>query len=93
MAKLVVFRGSNYTGASREYRSNDPDLVVNLEDFEFESAIAITGDWELFDDLGHSGNKLDLMSEGGPDFDGAYKDPADLPFAGAFHVRSIRHSE
>lgn len=93
MAKLIVFRGIAYTGASREYRSNDPDLVANLLDFEFASAISVTGDWELFDEVGYTGNKVDLASDGGPDFDGAYKDPADFEAEAPFHVRSIRFSE
>ncbi|MEZ5307190.1 MAG: beta/gamma crystallin-related protein [Pyrinomonadaceae bacterium] len=92
MAKLIVFSAIGFNGTSKEFRSNDPDLVQNGDDFVVSSAIAIEGDWTLFHEPGFAGTSIGLSSSGGPDSDGTYKDSADWDGTGEFHVKSIQHS-
>lgn len=91
MAKLIVFSGTSYSGQSKEYRSNDPDLAANGDDFVLASAIAIEGSWTLYDAAGSAGTSISLDAAGGPDGDGTFKDPADWSGGAPFHVLSIQH--
>lgn len=90
--KLVVFDQNSFSGTSKIYQSNDPDLVANGDDFVLSSAIAVVGSWTLYDQVGHAGTSIQLDDQGGPDSDGAYKDSADWQGATPFHVRSIEHA-
>ncbi len=90
--KLVLFDTIEFSGTSRTYQNNDPDLVANGEDFLFESAIVVTGGWVLYDQVNMQGNSLQFDEESGPDGDGAHKDSADWTPAGPFHVRSIEYN-
>ena len=90
--KLVLFDQIEFSGTSRTYQNNDPDLVANGEDFLFESAIAVTGSWTLYDQVSKGGKVIQLDEMSGPDNDGTYRDSADWSPAGPFHVRSIEHS-
>lgn len=92
MAKILLFSGVGYTGSVKEFQSNDPDLTLNGDDFQFNSAIVASGDWSLYDAVNEQGNTISLMMSGGPDADGTYKDAGDWGGAGVFHVKSIRHS-
>lgn len=92
-AKLIVFKNSGYSSESREFLSNDPNLVLNNADFEFASAIVASGNWTLYDDVSYQGNSINLVDNGGPELDGCYKDYADWPAGSApFHVKSIQHA-
>ncbi len=77
---------------SKEFRSNDPDLTLNGDDFQFASAIVISGEWTLYPDANFGGNPVSLGTNGGADADGAYKDVADWGATQAFVVRSIQHN-
>lgn len=91
MAKLIVFSEPGYSGTSKEYRSNDPDLTLNGDDFIIKSAIVLTGNWSLYDDVMNGGISINLTEAGGPDADGGYKDYADWSGTDVFHVKSIQH--
>ena len=43
MPKLIAFSEPGYTGTSQEFRSNDPDLTLNGDDFIIKSAIVLSG--------------------------------------------------
>lgn len=90
--KLVLFDTIGFSGASRTYQSNDPDLVANGEDFIFVSAIAVRGSWTLYSEVQKQGDSIQLDETEGPDLDGTYRDSADWTPAGCFHVRSIEHN-
>jgi Beta/Gamma crystallin len=91
VAKLIVFSDVGYAGASKEYRSNDPDLAVNGDDFVFASAIVVSGQWTIYNAVSFGGDVITLSDGGGPETDGAYKDYADFAYAGAFTALSIQH--
>ena len=93
MAKLLIFAGIGYGSPVKELRSNDPGLTANGDDFIFASAIAVSGNWELFSEVHYGGDRADLRYDGGPDTDGTYKDPVDFESSAPFHVRSVRFSE
>jgi hypothetical protein len=92
MPKLILFNQVGFINTAKEFRSNDPDLVLNGDDFQANSAIVASGDWTLFPDVNFQGTPISLGANGGPDADGSYKDPADWSGAGAFHVKSIQHN-
>jgi hypothetical protein len=92
MAKLILFNQTGYTNTAKEFRSNDPDLTLNGDDFQFNSAIVASGEWTLFPDVNSQGTSITLGTNGGPDTDGTYKDPADWGGTGVFHVKSIQHN-
>lgn len=91
MPKLIAFSEPDYSGTSKEYRSNDPDLTLNGDDFLIKSAIVTSGSWTLYDDVNSAGNPIGLQEQGGPDADGSYKDHADWSGTAPFHVKSINH--
>lgn len=91
MAKLLAFAAAGFTGVNKEYRSNDPDLTLNGDDFVIASAIVLSGTWTLYDDVNFAGNVISLHETGGPDIDGSYKDQADWSGGAPFHVKSIQH--
>ena len=90
MPKLIVFSGLAFTGTSKEYQSNDPDLTLTGDDFAFNSAIVASGQWMLLDTPGLTGTAITLGDSGGPDADGCFKDAADFGLLAAFHVRSLQ---
>jgi hypothetical protein len=92
MPKLIAFATAGFTGSTKEFRSNDPDLTLNGDDFVVASAIVLTNNWTLYDDIGFTGNTISLGDSGGPDADGSYKDYADWQGSVNFHVKSIQHS-
>lgn len=92
MPKLLVFENVGFSGANREYYSNDPDLTLNGANMEFGSAIVLSGSWTLYPDPNFQGTAISLAPQGGPDSDGAYKDFADWGGAEKFSVRSIQYS-
>lgn len=92
MPKLIVFSEPGFTGTNKEYRSNDPDLTLNGDDFIIKSAIVLSGSWTLYDDVNSAGNAIGFQEQGGPDVDGSYKDHADWAGAAPFHVKSITHA-
>lgn len=89
--KLIAFSETGYSGTSREFRSNDPGLTINGDDFIIQSAIVLSGSWTLYDDVNSAGTSIALGEQGGPDADGSFKDHADWGGAAAFHVKSINH--
>ena len=70
MPKLIAFSEPSYSGTSQEFRSNDPDLTLNGDDFIIKSAIVLAGSWTLYDDVNSSGSSISLGEQGGPDADG-----------------------
>jgi hypothetical protein len=92
MPKLILFNQVGFMNTAKEFRSNDPDLILNGDNFQSNSAIVASGEWTLYDDVNFQGNQINLGTNGGPDMDGCYKDPADWSGSGAFHVKSIRHN-
>jgi len=92
MPKLVCFESPDYNGDARQFQNNDPDLTLNNLDFTLDSAIVVTGSWDLFDQVNYSGTQITLTAAGGPDGDGAYPDHADWQGNGPFDVKSIRWS-
>lgn len=92
MPKLILFNQVGYINTAKEFRSNDPDLVLNSDDFQANSAIVASSEWTLYPDVNFQGTPIALGTNGGPDQDGTYKDPADWGGAGAFHVKSIQHN-
>lgn len=92
MSKIIAFASSAYVAPNKEYRSNDPDLTLNGDDFVIASAIVATADWTLYDEIGCTGNSITLSPQGGPDGDGMYRDHADWGGSAPFHVKSIQHS-
>jgi hypothetical protein len=91
MPKLIAFSEPGYSGTSQEFRSNDPDLTLNGDDFIIKSAIVLSGSWTLYDDVTSGGTSIVLGEAGGPDADGSFKDHADWGGAVPFHVKSINH--
>ena len=91
MPKLIAFSETGYSGTSQEFRSNDPDLTLNGDDFIIKSAIVLSGSWTLYDDVNSAGTSISLGEQGGPDADGSFKDHADWAGDAAFHVKSITH--
>jgi hypothetical protein len=91
MPKLIAFSEPGYSGTSQEFRSNDPDLTLNGDDFIIKSAIVLSGSWTLYDDVLSAGTSIALGEAGGPDADGSFKDHADWGGAVPFHVKSINH--
>ena len=75
----------------QEFRSNDPDLRLNGDDFIIKSAIVLCGFSALYDDVKSGGTSMVLGEAGGPDADGSFKDHADWGGAVPFHVKSITH--
>lgn len=92
MAKLILFNLVGYANTAKEYQSNDPNLTLNGDDFQANSAIVASSEWTLFPDVNFQGTPIQLGTNGGPDADGTYKDPADWGGAGVFHVKSIQHN-
>lgn len=92
MAKLILFNLVGYVNTAKEFRSNDPDLTMNGDDFQFNSAIVASGEWNLYPEVNFQGTPINLGTNGGPDTDGTYKDPADWNGIGVFHVKSIQHN-
>lgn len=43
MPKLIAFSETGYSGTTKEFRSNDPDLTLNGDDFLIKSAIVLSG--------------------------------------------------
>jgi len=93
MPKLIAFAAVGYTGGTKEFRSTDPDLTMNGDDFLLSSALTITGVWDLYSDVNYTGDHISLNHDGGPDADGAYKDPADWQGIASFHVKSMTASD
>mgnify|MGYP001449174680 CR=1 FL=1 len=92
MAKLILFNLAGFVNTAKEFRSNDPDLTLNGDDFQANSAIVASGEWNLYPDVNFQGTPISLGTNGGPDADGTYKDAADWQGAGTFHVKSIQHT-
>ncbi len=90
MPKLIAFNASGYVNTAKEFRSNDPDLALNGDDFVLASAIVLSSYWTLFPEPGYQGTPISLSSDGGPDTDGSYKDYADWNGTQNFHVKSIQ---
>ena len=91
MSQLIPSSEPGYSGTSQEFRSNDPDLTLNGDDFIIKSAIVLSGCWTLYDDVNSAGTSISLAEQGGPDADGGFKDHADWGGVAAFHVKSITH--
>ncbi len=89
MAKIVAFSDTGFNGKARIIQSNDPDLIINGEDFALQSAIVISGNWSLYSQTSYRGERILLNHNGGPDRDGVYKDYGDWHGSGLFRVRSI----
>ena len=89
MPKLIAFSETGYSGTTKEFSSNDPDLTINGDDFIIKSAMVLSGSWALYDDVGFAGNTISMDAQGGPDSDGGFKDHADWGGAAPFHVKSI----
>lgn len=51
MPKLITFTEVGYNGNSKEFTSNDPDLTLNGDDATFKSAIRLSGNGTLWDDV------------------------------------------
>lgn len=77
MPKLIAFSEPGYTGTSQEFRSNDPDLTLNGDDFIIKSAIVLSGSWTLWDEVNQHGYPISLQKQGCPEVAGAYKDHAE----------------
>jgi hypothetical protein len=92
MPKLILFNQVGFVNTAKEFRGNDPNLVLNGDDFQANSAIVADRDWTLYADVNYEGASITLTQNGGPDNDGCYKDSADWSGAGVFHVKSIRHN-
>lgn len=92
MPKLLLFNAIGYVDPVQEFQSNDPDLTLNGDDFQANSAIVASGEWTLYPDPNFQGTPISLGSSGGPDGDGTYKDPADWGGTAVFHVKSIQHN-
>ena len=92
MAEIIVFSERGYSGISKEYRSNDPNLVMNGDDFIFQSAIVLSDDGNAYDEVDYGGNSISLNETDGPNDDGGYKDPADWEGTDPFHIKSLQIS-
>ena len=92
LPKLIVFGDAGYTAPSQEFLNTDPNLVLNETDFVIGSAIAIVGNWTLYDEVGFAGNQITLNQLTGPELDGCFKDYADWQGTAPFHVKSIQHA-
>ena len=92
MARLILFSAESMGGTVKEFRNNDPNLVLNGNEFTLESAVGLSGIWTLYDDIAFGGATITLSDAGGPEVDGAYQDYADWGGAGPFLVMSIQHN-
>ncbi len=92
-AKLITFSDLGFRGSVIIFTTNDNNLLINGQDFEFSSAIAITGNWELFSEPSRGGENIELRTDGGSDNDGTYEDYAAWEGVGPFHVQSIYHDQ
>ena len=66
MPKLIAFSEPGYSATSQEFRSNDPDLTLNGDDFIIKSAIVLSGSWTLYDDVLSAGTSISLSEQGIP---------------------------
>lgn len=89
MNRILLFTQAGFTGTVKELTQNDPDLTLNGDDIVFASAIVLSGNWQLYDDVNSQGNTINLSEQGGPNADGAYMDHADWGGVASFHVKSI----
>lgn len=91
MPKLIAFSETGYSGTTKEFRSNDPDVTLNGDVCAINSAIVISGSWTLYEDINSAGNPIGLQEQGGPDANSTYKHHADLTGTAPFHVKAINH--
>lgn len=91
MSKLITFTEIGRNGISKELPPTIPISPSIATTPPLRSAIVLSGSWTLNDDVTQQGNAIGPQEEGGPDYDGAYKDFVDWNGAVSFCVKFTSH--
>jgi hypothetical protein len=77
MAKIIVFKDSNFNGDALVLTVNDPNLKPQGFGDEISSLIVTSGQWTLYKDENYGGTSWTVSQNGGPTADGVYPDWGD----------------